>query len=87
MFVNLGIKTDFSLFKSLIKLDDLFLYAKKNNIQALGILDDNLNSSHLFIEGCKKNGIKGVVGLDKTIDNIRLFLYPTKFDGLKLLFK
>ncbi|MBQ7241128.1 MAG: DNA polymerase III subunit alpha [Bacilli bacterium] len=87
MFVNLGIKTDFSLFKSLIKLDDLFIYAKKNNIQALGILDDNLNSSHLFIEGCKKNGIKGVVGLDKTIDNIRLFLYPINFDGLKLLFK
>ena len=87
MFVNLGIKTDFSLFKSLIKLEDLFRFAKKNNIQTLGILDDNLNSSHLFIEGCKKNGIKGVIGLDKTIDNVRLFLYPKDINGLKVLFK
>ncbi len=87
MFVNLGIKTDFSLFKSLIKLNDLFEFARRNNITHLGILDDNLNSSHLFLEGCKKNNIKGVIGLDKTIDNTRLFLYPVNYNGLKNLFK
>lgn len=87
MFVNLGIKTDFSLFKSLIKLNDLFEFARRNNITHLGILDDNLNSSHLFLEGCKKNSIKGVIGLDKTIDNTRLFLYPVNYNGLKNLFK
>ncbi len=87
MFVNLGIKTDFSLYKSLIKLEDLFKYALKNNIEALGILDTNLNSSHLFIEGCKKNNIKGVIGLDKTIDNVRVFFYPVNYEGLKVLFK
>lgn len=87
MFVNLGIKTDFSLFKSLIKLDDLFEFARKNNITHLGILDDNLNSSHLFLEGCKKNNIKGVIGLDKVIDDTRMFLYPINYEGLKTLFK
>lgn len=87
MFVNLGIKTDFSLYKSLIKLEDLFKYALKNEINALGILDTNLNSSHLFIEGCKKNNIKGVIGLDKVIDNVRVFFYPINYDGLKNLFQ
>ena len=31
MFTPLGIKTDYSLLKSLIKVEDLVLYAKNNN--------------------------------------------------------
>ena len=44
MFTPLGIKTDYSLLKSLIKVEDLVLYAKNNNYKSIGILDDNLFS-------------------------------------------
>ena len=87
MFTNLGIKTDYSLFKSLIKLDDLIRYAKDKNIKSLGILDDNLCGSHMFITECIKNDIKPIVGLDIKIENIRMFLYPTNMKGLTFLFK
>lgn len=54
MYTPLGIKTDYSILKSLIKLEDLLSYAVKNNYSSLGILDNNLCSCHLFYEGCKK---------------------------------
>lgn len=87
MFTPLGIKTDYSLLKSLIKVEDLVLYAKNNNYSSLGILDDNLFSSHTFYNLCIKNNIKPIIGLDITIENYRIFLYPTNMEGLTNLFK
>ena len=82
MFTPLGVKTDYSLLKSLIKIEDLVLYAKNNGYSSIGILDDNLNSSYAFYKKCKANDIKPIIGLDIEIDNYRLFLYPTNRDGL-----
>lgn len=87
MYTPLGIKTDYSILKSLVKLEDLISYAKKLNFKSIGILDTNLNASHTFYELCKKNDIKPIIGLDITIDNYRLFLYPENIDALKELFK
>lgn len=87
MYTPLGIKTDYSLLKSLIKIEDLILYAKENGYTSLGILDDNLCGSHTFIKACNKNNIKGIVGLDIMISDHRLFLYPKNMDGLENLFK
>lgn len=87
MYTPLGIKTDYSLLKSLIKIEDLILYAKNNGITSLGILDDNLCSCHTFYEACKRENIKCVVGLDIEIDGYRLFLYPKNRNGLVNLFK
>ncbi len=87
MFVNLGIKTDYSLLKSLVKFEDLFSYAKNNNIKTLGILDDNLCSSHLFVEYCNRFGIKPIIGLDIYVEKINMYLYPTNVEGLTNLFK
>ena len=87
MYTPLGIKTDYSLLKSLIKIEDLVLYAKNNNYESIGILDDNLFSSHMFYTLCKKNNIKPIIGLDILIDNIRVFFYPKNMNGLKNLFK
>ena len=58
MFYPLGVKTDFSILKSLIKIEDYISYAKNNGLNVIGILDDNLNSSYIFYEMCKKNNIK-----------------------------
>lgn len=87
MFTPLGIKTDYSLLKSLIKVEDLVLYAKNNNYQTLGILDDNLFSSHMFYNLCIKNNIKPIIGLDIKVEERRIFLYPKSMVGLTTLFK
>lgn len=87
MYTPLGIKTDYSLLKSLIKIKDLVLYAKNNGYTSIGILDNNLNSSYAFYKECKKEGIKPIIGLDIEIDNYRLCMYPLNMDGLVNLFK
>ena len=87
MFTPLGIKTDYSLLKSLIKVEDLVLYAKNNNYKSIGILDDNLFSSHMFYNLCIKNNIKPIIGLDIKIEERRIFLYPKSMKGLTTLFK
>ena len=87
MFYPLGIKTDYSMLKSLIQIDDLISYAINNQINTLGILDDNLNSSHIFYEKCIANNIKPIIGLDLTIDYNHIYLYPTNYQGLSSLFK
>ncbi len=88
MYTALGVKTDYSLLKSLITIDDLISYAIKNNLHTLGILDNNLNSSYAFYKKCLLNNIKPIIGLDINIDNNnRLFLYPKNYHGLTILFK
>ena len=87
MYTPLGIKTDYSLLKSLIKIEDLISYAIKNNISSLGICDNNLCSSHLFYNKCIENNIKPIIGLDIIIDEIRVIFYPRHFKGLSNLFK
>lgn len=86
MYTPLGIKTDYSLLGSLIKIKDLMKFAVDNHFDSLGILDDNLNSSHIFLNECKKNNIKGVVGLDYLVEDKHIYLYPINNVGLKVLF-
>ena len=87
MYYPLGIKTDYSLMKSLIKIDDLVSYATKNGINTLGILDDNLSSSHIFYKKCLEHDIKPVIGLDYVYQENHIYLYPSNHDGLVSLFK
>lgn len=87
MFTPLGIKTDYSLLKSLIKVDDYVSYGINHDLNMLGILDNNLCSSHIFYELCKKNSIKPIIGLDIIVDNYHIFLYPRNYDGLVNLFR
>ena len=54
----ISIKTDYEVLKSLIKIKDLITYTKANNINSLGVIDNNLSSSIEFYEECKKNNIK-----------------------------
>lgn len=87
MFIPLGVKTDFSLLKSLIKIEDYILYAKNHDLMTIGILDDNLNSSYSFYQEAKKNNIKPIIGLEINVEEIKIYLYPRNYDGLVNLFK
>lgn len=82
----ISIKTDYEVLKSLIKIKDLITYAKANNINSLGVIDNNLSSSIEFYEECKKNNIKPLIALDVTI-NDHIYIYIKNYQGLKDLFK
>lgn len=87
MFKPLGIKTDYSLLKSLIKIPDLISFSVANNIDTLGILDDNLFGSIEFYDACLKNNIKPIIGLDTIINNLHMYLYAMDYEGYKTLLK
>lgn len=82
----ISIKTDYEVLKSLIKIKDLIPYAKANNIDTLGIVDNNLSSSIEFYEECKKNNIKPLIALDVTLED-HIYIYAKNYQGLKDLFK
>ena len=48
MYIPLGVKTDYSLLKSLIRIPELIKYLNDKNITAAAILDDNLFGSMCF---------------------------------------
>ena len=77
----LYIKTDNSLLKSLIKIDDLINFAIKNNIKSLAIADDSMYGCLEFYIKCKNNNIKPIIGLE--INNI--VLYAINYNGYKNL--
>ena len=83
----ISIKTDYSLLSSMIRISDLFDYAKNNNINTLGIIDNNLSSSIEFLISAKKNNIKPVIGLIVKYKDNEIYLYAKNERGLKDLFK
>ena len=48
MSLSIGVKTDYSLLNSLIKIPDLMKYLIDNKIDKVGILDDNMFGSIAF---------------------------------------
>ena len=87
MFTNLYIKTNYSLLSSLVSIDSLIDYAKKNDIKRLAICDDNLTSTKCFYDKCISNGIIPIIGLDVEIDDNKMLLYAMDYDGYKSLIK
>ena len=87
MYVPLGIKTDFSLLKSLIKIPELIKYLNEHNITTAGILDDNLFGSMCFYNTCKKNNIKPIIGLNIKLNLGSIYLYAKNYSGYQNLLK
>ena len=54
-YIPLNVKTEYDLMNSLIKIDELILYAKKFNISSVGITDENMFGTMEFINKCKLN--------------------------------
>ena len=82
---SLNLKTDYSLLKSLIKINDLINYAKTNNINILSICDNNLSGSLEFYNACKINNIKCIIGLEYNYQNKKIYLFPKNYNGFKNL--
>ena len=87
MFVPLKITTDYSLLKSLIKVEDLSEYLIKHNITACAIVDENLFGVMNFYNTLIKNNIKPIIGLDVTLNDSHIYLYAKNYDGYQSLLK
>ena len=87
MYIPLGIRTDYTLLTSLIKIPDLIDLALNNKLPALGILDENLSGSLEFYNSCVKNNIKPIIGLKIKLNNNILYLYAKSYLGYKSLLK
>lgn len=83
----ISIKTDYSILTSMIKLPDLFSYAKKNNYSTLGIIDDNLSYVAEFNKLCQKYNIKGLIGLEIKYQEGYIYLYAKNNKGYNKLIK
>lgn len=84
---NISIKTDYSLSESLIKINDLIKFAKENNYNTLGIVDNNLSYFYEFYTKSIKHNIKPIIGLNLKLNDNDIYLYPKDEKSLKELFK
>ena len=87
MYVPLKITTDYSILKSLIKIDDLITFLNERKISSCGICDDNLYGSFEFYNKCLKNNIKPIIGLSINLDAKPLYIYAINYKGFKNLLK
>ena len=86
-YVPLNIKTNNTLLSSLIKIDDLIDFAKKNNLKTLTITDNNMYGVMEFYHKCINNNIKPIVGLEIKLNEYKIILYAKNYDGYKNLIK
>ena len=87
MYNTLGIKSDYSILKSLIKIDDLVSFCVNNKTLFACLIDDNLFSSIEFYDKCLKNNIKPVIGLDVILEDKHIYLFAKNYNGYKSLLK
>jgi len=86
-YIPLNVKTEYDLMNSLIRIDELILYAKNNQLNSIGITDSNMFSSYEFLNKCKENSINGIIGIDLNIDNSIIYLYAKNYEGFISLCK
>ena len=75
MGIALGVKTEFELKKSLIKIPDLINYLKTNNYPGCGIIDEYLFSSVPIIKAFQKENLIPAIGLPITINEQLIFSF------------
>lgn len=84
---SLNLKSDYSLLKSMIKLNDLISFACDNKINVLSLIDDNLCGSLEFYNLCTKNNIKPIIGLEVNYEEEKICLIAKNYDGYRNLLK
>ena len=80
-YIPINIKTHYELLSSLITIDELIAFAKKNNISTLGITDRNMFGSMEFLNKCKTNGIKPIIGIPVELDPYKMIIYAKNYEG------
>ena len=87
MQIPLYNKSNYTLLSSLLKIDDLVSFAKKNNISHMALTDDNMFGTMEFIHKCEKENIHPVIGLHVLLENGDILLYAKDYIGYQSLIK
>ncbi|NMA50893.1 MAG: DNA polymerase III subunit alpha [Mollicutes bacterium] len=85
MLIPIKVITEYSLLKSLIKIDDLIKVLIEKNIKICGICDDELYGSIEFYLKCKNNNIKPLIGMEIKIEDHTVYLYAKNYIGYQKL--
>ena len=83
----LKVTTDYTLLKSMIKVDDLIKYCLDNKMNYCGICDNNLFGVINFYNKCINNNIKPIIGLDLKYSDLNIYLYAKNYNGYKNILK
>lgn len=87
MYVPLKITTDYSLLKSMIKIDDLMAFLIKKEIKSCAIVDENLFGCIEFYHKCLKNHIQPIVGISLCLQENEVYFYAKNYQGYQNLLK
>ncbi len=87
MYIPLYNLTNYTLLSSLLKIDDLLSYAKKNNINSIAITDTNMYGTMEFIKKCNSNNIKPIIGLTLILEDFKIVCLAKNYEGYKSLLK
>lgn len=85
--IPISFKSDFSLLKSLLKINDIISYATSCNAKYVGVLDDNPYGIIDFYDKCEKNNLNCVFGMIIKIGETKLYLYIKDYTGYLNLIK
>lgn len=85
--VPISFKSDYSLLKSLLKIEDIIAYAKELNVDFVGILDDNPYGIIDFYDKCEKNNLRCIFGMILKIGEYKIYLYIKNYIGYLNLIK
>ncbi len=82
--MNLYVKTDYSLLKSLITIDELIKFAQNKKMTHLAIADNTMAYAYEFNEKCLKNNIKPIFGLEI---KDKYLVFAKNYEGYQNLIK
>ncbi len=87
MYTPLYVKSNYTFFSSLVKIDELVKKCKERNIKQVALCDDNMIATMYFYKECKKNDIRPIIGLQVNVENSEILLYAKDFQGYQSLLK
>ncbi|MBP5679079.1 MAG: DNA polymerase III subunit alpha [Bacilli bacterium] len=87
MYIPLWNKSNYTLLSSLLKIDDIILYAEKQKLPSISITDTSMFGTMEFIKKCEKKGIKPVIGLEVLLEEEKIILFAKDYTGYQSLIK
>ena len=87
MYIPLYNKSNYTLLSSMLKIDDIIEYAKKNSLKSISLVDTNMFGTMEFIKKCEIENIKPVIGLEVNYENLPIVLFIKNENGYKNLIK
>ena len=87
MYIPLNNKTNYTLLSSLLKVDDILIYAEKNKLDSICIIDRNMYSTMEFIKKCNSKNIKPIIGLELVLDDFIIDVIAKDYENNKNLIK